>query len=63
MECSDGVVVKVPIQNFGNLMMETLKSSSLTLEDVFKDGQMLAFKVIKARDTYGTSQQIFLFQI
>ncbi|CAG9531341.1 unnamed protein product [Cercopithifilaria johnstoni] len=50
LECSDGVIVKAPVQNFGNLMMETLKNSSLTLEDIFKVGQMLAFKVIKARE-------------
>ncbi|VDK79654.1 unnamed protein product [Litomosoides sigmodontis] len=52
LECSNGVIVKVPIQNFGNLMLETLKDSSLTLEDIFKVGQMLAFKVIKAREIH-----------
>ncbi|KAL4002483.1 S1 RNA binding domain family protein [Acanthocheilonema viteae] len=52
LECSDGIIVKVPVQNFGNLMLETLKNSSLTLEDIFKVGQMLAFKVIKAREIH-----------
>ncbi|KAM3724009.1 Protein RRP5 [Dirofilaria immitis] len=55
LECSDAVIVKVPIQNFGNVILETFQSSSsLTLEDVFRVGQMLAFKVIKPREMHET---------
>ncbi|VDO37553.1 unnamed protein product, partial [Brugia timori] len=57
LECSDGVVVKVPVQNFGSLMLETLRNSSITLEDVFRVGQMLAFKVIKGRETHDTQKK------
>ncbi|OZC11410.1 hypothetical protein X798_01266 [Onchocerca flexuosa] len=58
LECSDGVIVKVPVQNFGSLILETLQSSSsLTLEDVFRIGQMLAFKVLKAGEIHETERK------
>uniref|UniRef100_A0A0R3RVQ9 S1 motif domain-containing protein n=1 Tax=Elaeophora elaphi TaxID=1147741 RepID=A0A0R3RVQ9_9BILA len=57
LECSDGIIVKVPIQNFGSLMLETFKNSSLTLEDVFREGQMLAFKITKAREIRETQKK------
>lgn len=47
LECADGVIVELPVKNCGSMLLETLSSSSLQLEDIFKIGQMLAFKVVK----------------
>uniref|UniRef100_A0A915PIT9 S1 motif domain-containing protein n=1 Tax=Setaria digitata TaxID=48799 RepID=A0A915PIT9_9BILA len=51
LECADGIIVQVPVPNFGNLFLEALRNSSLELDDIFNLGQMLAFKVIKSRGT------------
>ncbi|EJD75660.1 S1 RNA binding domain-containing protein [Loa loa] len=50
LECLDGVVVKVPVQNFGNLMLGTLRSSSLTLEDVFKKVRSEQFVAVDSKE-------------
>uniref|UniRef100_A0A183F1K9 Molybdopterin molybdenumtransferase MoeA n=1 Tax=Gongylonema pulchrum TaxID=637853 RepID=A0A183F1K9_9BILA len=41
------LIVQLPVENCGAGLLKTLSSSSLQLDDVFRIGQMLAFKVLK----------------